>query len=125
MEKWALWLSDILAELKSNKPVGGLPQTAQAQLDDFRIIAADVEQKRDDLEAELERLEQYFTSSSSASSVVEGEGANEKKKNSKKQKLDDTYLEKQFTQLKKDWDSVQVIYFFIFYIFVCKSQMFC
>lgn len=80
MEKWALWLSDILAELKSNKPVGGLPQTAQAQLDDFRIIAADVEQKRDDLEAELERLEQYFTSSSSASSVVEGEGANEKKK---------------------------------------------
>lgn len=125
MEKWALWLSDILAELKSNKPVGGLPQTAQAQLDDFRIIAADVEQKRDDLEAELERLEQYFTSSSSASSVVEGEGANEKKKNSKKQKLDDAYLEKQFTQLKKDWDSVQVIYFFIFYIFVCKSQMFC
>lgn len=109
LEKWALWLSDILTELKSNKPIGGFPETAQAQLDDFRIIASDVEQKREDLESELENLEQYFATSST--SVIE----NEKQIKTKKQKFDDTYLEKKFSQLKNDWESVQVIIFLISY----------
>lgn len=113
LEKWALWLSDILAELKSNKLIGGLPETAQAQLDDFRIIAADVEQKRDDLESDLENLEQYFATSSSVSLVNEDESAIEKSKKMKQQKLDDTYLEKQFSQLKNDWESVQVKIFYL------------
>jgi D-ribose pyranose/furanose isomerase RbsD len=35
------------------EPIGGLPETAYAQLEEFRIMAADLEQKREKLEAEL------------------------------------------------------------------------
>jgi dystonin len=40
LDRWQLWLDDLLAELKSSRPVGGLPETAEAQLDEFRIVKA-------------------------------------------------------------------------------------
>uniref|UniRef100_A0A7E4ZUS0 GAR domain-containing protein n=1 Tax=Panagrellus redivivus TaxID=6233 RepID=A0A7E4ZUS0_PANRE len=56
LDHWALWLEDLLNELSVSKLVGGLPETAQSQLDDFRVIAADVEAKRPEMDAILERV---------------------------------------------------------------------
>lgn len=55
LDRWTMWLADVLKELNSTKPIGGLPETAHSQLDEFRILKADVEQKRSALEADLER----------------------------------------------------------------------
>uniref|UniRef100_A0A915ENC3 Dystrophin n=1 Tax=Ditylenchus dipsaci TaxID=166011 RepID=A0A915ENC3_9BILA len=57
LDKWSTWLKDVLNELKSNRPLGGLPETAYSQLDDFSILKADVEQKKL-LEQELQRITQ-------------------------------------------------------------------
>jgi hypothetical protein len=56
LEKWQIWLADLLAELRSNRPVGGLPETAASQLDEFRVVRADVEQKRPEMEELLRKL---------------------------------------------------------------------
>lgn len=96
LERLALWLEDVIHELKSNKPIGGLPETARAQLDDYRILAADVEQKRIAVESELERLEEHFADS---------------EKLEEKEKFKNSYLERQYEQLKKSWGFINVTLF--------------
>lgn len=65
-EKWLLWLEDLLADLNSQKPIGGLPETAIAQLDEFSIMQADVDQRRPKLDAEIKLIEEQFNNESVA-----------------------------------------------------------
>nr|CAD2200604.1 unnamed protein product [Meloidogyne enterolobii] len=58
MEKWRLWLADLLTEMRTNRPIGGLPETAIAQLDEFRVIQSDVEQRKPQFEEYLNSLEE-------------------------------------------------------------------
>uniref|UniRef100_A0A915MYH2 Uncharacterized protein n=1 Tax=Meloidogyne javanica TaxID=6303 RepID=A0A915MYH2_MELJA len=58
MEKWRLWLADLLNEMRTNRPIGGLPETAIAQLDEFRVIQSDVEQRKPQFEEYLNSLEE-------------------------------------------------------------------
>uniref|UniRef100_A0A915N437 GAR domain-containing protein n=1 Tax=Meloidogyne javanica TaxID=6303 RepID=A0A915N437_MELJA len=58
MEKWRLWLVDLLTEMRTNRPIGGLPETAIAQLDEFRVIQSDVEQRKPQFEEYLNSLEE-------------------------------------------------------------------
>jgi DNA repair exonuclease SbcCD ATPase subunit len=88
LEKWSLWLTDLLSELKIQRPIGGLPETAIAQLDEFSIMQAEVEQKRPKFEAELRRLQEQFENFAATAT-------------------NDTWLEKQFRQVQNDWKQVQ------------------
>ena len=82
LDRWALWLEDLLGELSHNKPIGGLPETAQSQLDDFCIIKADVEEKRDKFEGELKRIsDQIEFAKSDADGKWVQERYNEMRKN--------------------------------------------
>lgn len=36
------WLEDVESQLATTKPTGGLPETAEVQLDDFRVLRAEV-----------------------------------------------------------------------------------
>ncbi|CAI5438399.1 unnamed protein product [Caenorhabditis angaria] len=56
VEKWQAWLDEIEAQLLSTKPTGGLPETAEQQLDEFRILKADVEQNSGDIQRQLDAL---------------------------------------------------------------------
>lgn len=38
VDRWAMWLQDKDADLSHMKPTGGLPETAQSQLDDFFVL---------------------------------------------------------------------------------------
>lgn len=134
LERWSLWLGDVLHELKGNKPVGGLPETARAQLDDHRILAADIEQKRGALELELDRLEQHFAEiaalpDSEKAEQEQIEVVSEDKKNPYSIPKN-SFLERQYEKLKNDWEFVKVIElsnyihkmqrspFFFLYIFI-------
>lgn len=99
LERLALWLGDVIHELKTNKLIGGLPETARAQLDDHRILAADVEQKRGAMESEFERLEEYFAETSDSENKLE-----------EKLSTKNFYLERQYQQMKKDWTFVNVCF---------------
>lgn len=43
MDKWLGWLDDMEQQLATTKPTGGLPETAEAQMDDFRMLKAEVD----------------------------------------------------------------------------------
>uniref|UniRef100_A0A0N5AJF6 GAR domain-containing protein n=1 Tax=Syphacia muris TaxID=451379 RepID=A0A0N5AJF6_9BILA len=62
MDKWALWLQDKDADLSHSKPFAGLPETARAQLDDFFVLKAEIEQNKPELEAHLEAGAKYLSS---------------------------------------------------------------
>ena len=109
LEKWQMWLADLLAELKaitlyfimnivqfiqSNRPVGGLPETAAAQLDEFRVVQADVEQRRPQMEECIRQLTEQLAN--------EGE------------KSKDDWTVAQLEKLKSDWALVQVPFFLLF-----------
>uniref|UniRef100_A0AC35UFF8 GAR domain-containing protein n=1 Tax=Rhabditophanes sp. KR3021 TaxID=114890 RepID=A0AC35UFF8_9BILA len=49
LDDWMMWLGDIEADLTMHKPIGGLPETAESQLDDFLVVNAQVQQRRDEL----------------------------------------------------------------------------
>lgn len=49
--------SDVLTQLSSNKPVGALPETVATQLADLRLLVDDVEQKRPQLEHDLQEAQ--------------------------------------------------------------------
>ncbi|VBB27153.1 unnamed protein product [Acanthocheilonema viteae] len=63
VDRWAMWLQDKDADLSHMKPTGGLPETAQAQLDDFFVLKAEIEQNRPALEAHLETATKYLSDS--------------------------------------------------------------
>ena len=88
LEKWSLWLGYLLNDLRTMKPIGGLPETCIAQIDEFRITQADVEHRRPQIEAELHRLEEHFANTSSESN--------------------DDWAKKQFHQIRDDWALLQV-----------------
>lgn len=88
-DKWALWLEDVISELSTTRPVGGLPETAHAQLDEFRVLKAEVEAKRDPFEAQLRAIDEHLSTADSN---------NER----------DSWLQQRHLQIKKDWDKVQV-----------------
>ncbi|CAB3407856.1 unnamed protein product [Caenorhabditis bovis] len=56
VEKWQNWLEETEAQLVNTKPTGGLPETAEAQLDEFRVLKADVEQNTGAFEAHLAEM---------------------------------------------------------------------
>ncbi|CAI2296036.1 unnamed protein product [Caenorhabditis sp. 36 PRJEB53466] len=60
VDKWQRWLEETEAQLMSTKPTGGLPETAEFQLDEFRALKADVEAKAAQLEAHLAASEAYL-----------------------------------------------------------------
>uniref|UniRef100_A0A8R1E2J6 GAR domain-containing protein n=1 Tax=Caenorhabditis japonica TaxID=281687 RepID=A0A8R1E2J6_CAEJA len=60
VEKWQRWLEETEAQLQSMKPTGGLPETAKFQLDEFRVIKADVEANHTPLEAHLAASQRYL-----------------------------------------------------------------
>lgn len=41
-EQWMVWLEDVESQLATTKPTGGLPETAEIQLDDFRVLRSEV-----------------------------------------------------------------------------------
>ncbi|KAK6106184.1 Spectrin repeat family protein [Brugia pahangi] len=61
VDRWSMWLQDKDADLSHIKPTGGLPETAQAQLDDFFVLKAEIEQNRPALEAHLETATKYLS----------------------------------------------------------------
>uniref|UniRef100_A0A915B3J8 Microtubule-actin cross-linking factor 1 n=1 Tax=Parascaris univalens TaxID=6257 RepID=A0A915B3J8_PARUN len=86
MDRWTLWLQDKDADLSHTKPCGGVPETAHAQLDDFLVLKAEIEQNRPELEAHLEASEKYLQ-----------DNAADK----------DTWVAQREAQLKKKWAQVQ------------------
>ncbi|PIO60022.1 spectrin repeat-containing domain protein [Teladorsagia circumcincta] len=40
-EQWMGWLEDVESQLATTKPTGGLPETAEVQLDDFLVLRAE------------------------------------------------------------------------------------
>ncbi|KHN76670.1 Dystonin [Toxocara canis] len=86
MDRWSLWLQDKDADLSHSKPCGGLPETAHAQLDDFLVLKAEIEQNRLELEAHLEASEKYLQ-----------DNVGNK----------DTWVAQREAQLKKKWLQVQ------------------
>ncbi|KAK0426456.1 hypothetical protein QR680_009719 [Steinernema hermaphroditum] len=84
-ENWIMWLSDVDSDLAHSKPVGGLPETATTQYDDFLVTKAEVESRRADLEKHLDAGESYLTGDSTA----------------------DSWFGQKHGQLKKLWTKVQ------------------
>ncbi|VDK80304.1 unnamed protein product, partial [Onchocerca ochengi] len=71
VDRWAMWLQDKDADLSQIKPTGGLPETAQAQLDNFFVLKAEIEQNRPALEAHLETATKYLSDSDRDSWIVQ------------------------------------------------------
>lgn len=86
IDKWFLWLQDKDADLSHAKACGGLPETALAQLDDFLVLKAEIEQNRAELNAHIENAEKYLL---------------ENFENG------DTWVAQREVQLKKKWVQVQ------------------
>ncbi|TKR92402.1 hypothetical protein L596_007064 [Steinernema carpocapsae] len=84
-EKWIMWLSDVDADLAHSKPIGGLPETAITQYDDFLVTKAEVESRRGDIEKHLTSGEAYLTGDMAA----------------------DSWFGQKHSQLKKLWTKVQ------------------
>ncbi|VDM80845.1 unnamed protein product, partial [Strongylus vulgaris] len=40
-EQWMVWLEDVESQLATTKPTGGLPETAEIQLDDFKVLRSE------------------------------------------------------------------------------------
>ncbi|ODN01709.1 Dystonin [Orchesella cincta] len=80
-----LWLSDVDAALNTSKPVGGLPETAQEQLNRFMEIYNELELNRPKVEAVLQQGQEYLKRS------TEGAATN---------------LTHNLRTLKQRWDSV-------------------
>uniref|UniRef100_A0A0K0FXT7 Short stop (inferred by orthology to a D. melanogaster protein) n=1 Tax=Strongyloides venezuelensis TaxID=75913 RepID=A0A0K0FXT7_STRVS len=81
LDGWLMWLDDIESDLGLNKPIGGLPETARTQLDDFLVLNAQVEQKKDELNKLLD------------SKTNEGSG--------------ETWSQQQHNRIKKKWDNLK------------------
>ncbi|KAK5966932.1 hypothetical protein GCK32_012081 [Trichostrongylus colubriformis] len=45
-EQWMGWLEDVESQLATTKPTGGLPETAEVQLDDFLVLRAEIAQNK-------------------------------------------------------------------------------
>ncbi|EFO27979.2 spectraplakin [Loa loa] len=73
VDRWAMWLQDKDADLSHMKPTGGLPETAQAQLDNFFVLKAEIEQNRSALEAHLEAATKYLSESDRDSWIAQRE----------------------------------------------------
>jgi dystonin len=58
-----MWLSDVDAALNTSKPVGGLPETAQEQLNRFMEIFNELEANRPKVEAVLQQGHEYLKKS--------------------------------------------------------------
>lgn len=85
VDKWQRWLEETEAQLMSTKPTGGLPETAESQLDEFRVLKADVEQNSNQLEAHLAASERYL----------------------REEKPDDSWLTKTHAGMKSKWSKVK------------------
>ncbi|KAK6730474.1 hypothetical protein RB195_007126 [Necator americanus] len=53
-EQWMVWLEDIESQLATTKPTGGLPETAEIQLDDFKVLRSEIAQNKPALEAYID-----------------------------------------------------------------------
>ncbi|KAJ1362930.1 hypothetical protein KIN20_022655 [Parelaphostrongylus tenuis] len=53
-EQWVLWLDDVESQLTTTRLVGGLPETAQIQLDDFLVLKAEIAQNIPALDAYID-----------------------------------------------------------------------
>ncbi|KAL3114470.1 hypothetical protein niasHT_019974 [Heterodera trifolii] len=100
LNKWAVWLTDLLTELRTNRPIGGLPETAMAQLDEFRVVQADVEQRRAELEECLSRLDEQL-----AAAAADGAGAGGSATGASGGA--DQWLAGQQRKLRTDWTTAQ------------------
>uniref|UniRef100_A0AAF5D7A3 GAR domain-containing protein n=2 Tax=Strongyloides stercoralis TaxID=6248 RepID=A0AAF5D7A3_STRER len=81
LDGWLMWLDDIESDLGLNKPIGGLPETAKTQLDDFLVLNAQVEQRKDELNKLLD----------------------DKISNN----LDNSWSQKQYDRIRKKWDNLR------------------
>ncbi|MFH4984516.1 hypothetical protein AB6A40_011225 [Gnathostoma spinigerum] len=60
MDRWSLWLHDADADLSHTRPTGGLPETAQTQLNDFFVLKAEIEQNREPFQSHLDTVDHYL-----------------------------------------------------------------
>jgi len=65
------WLNDVDADISASKHVGGLPETAQDQLDQFMELYSEVDTMAPKLNALLQRGEEYVKRSSDSTSFVQ------------------------------------------------------
>ncbi|EGT34885.1 hypothetical protein CAEBREN_18491 [Caenorhabditis brenneri] len=86
VEKWQRWLEETESALQSTKPTGGLPETAEFQLDEFKVLKADIEANSSELDAHLMTTEESL-----------------KKDN----KQEDTWLAKTHSAMKIKWNKVK------------------
>ncbi|XP_035712122.1 microtubule-actin cross-linking factor 1 isoform X8 [Folsomia candida] len=64
-----MWLNDVDAALNTSKPVGGLPETAQEQLNRFMEIFNELEANRPKVEAILHQGQEYLKKSTEGSAT--------------------------------------------------------
>ncbi|VDO70038.1 unnamed protein product [Heligmosomoides polygyrus] len=64
-EQWMGWLEDVESQLATTKPTGGLPETAEVQLDDFRVLRAEIAQNKPLLEAYINESERSLDNTDS------------------------------------------------------------
>lgn len=65
------WLNDVDAAISASKPVGGLPETAQDQLDQFMELYSEVDTMAPKVNALLQRGEEYIKRSSDSTNFVQ------------------------------------------------------
>uniref|UniRef100_A0A0N5A2H2 GAR domain-containing protein n=1 Tax=Parastrongyloides trichosuri TaxID=131310 RepID=A0A0N5A2H2_PARTI len=80
LDNWLMWLDDIESDLGLNKPIGGLPETARIQLDDFLVVNAQVEQRKDEL-----------------NKLLDGKSNND----------DNSWSQQQHKRIQKKWDDLK------------------
>lgn len=83
---WLQWLSDVEKQVGSSKPVGGLPETAKSQLDQFLQLYEDMETKRPEIEVLIQNGQEYVAKSPENASSTLGQ---------------------QMKQLRQRWDNLQ------------------
>lgn len=83
---WLQWLTEMEKHVGSSKPVGGLPETAKSQLDQFMQLLDDMESKRPEIEVLIQNGEDYVRKSP--------ENAN-------------STLGQQMKQLRQRWENLQ------------------
>ncbi|PIC54076.1 hypothetical protein B9Z55_003484 [Caenorhabditis nigoni] len=87
VERWQRWLEETEAALQSTKPTGGLPETAEFHLDEFKVLKSDVEMNSGPLETHLSATERYLKDEQSGG--------------------DDTWLAKTHGVMKSKWNKVK------------------
>uniref|UniRef100_A0A0K0CVV6 DYST n=1 Tax=Angiostrongylus cantonensis TaxID=6313 RepID=A0A0K0CVV6_ANGCA len=86
-EQWMIWLDDVESQLTTTRPVGGLPDTAQIQLDDFLVLKAEVAQNVQAIDAYIDGIR---------GNIGNGDGNSS------------SWIERNYTLIRNRWARVKV-----------------